>query len=104
MGRWGGEEFLLIMPGASLEVATANLQRLRTRVSAIRLPSTAIGLKVSLSAGLAAFDDSAKSLDELIARADGALYTAKDSGRDRVHIADATQRTGSHAIRRLQRQ
>jgi diguanylate cyclase (GGDEF)-like protein len=104
MGRWGGEEFLLVMPDATLEVASANLQRLRTLVSAIRLPSTAIGMKVSLSAGLAAFDDSAKSLDELIARADGALYTAKDSGRDRVHIADATQRTGSHAIRRLQRQ
>ena len=104
MGRWGGEEFLLVMPGASLEVASANLQRLRTLVSAIRLPSTAIGMKVSLSAGLAAFDDSVKSLDELIARADGALYTAKDGGRDCVHIADATQRTGSHAIRRLQRQ
>ena len=104
MGRWGGEEFLLVMPDASLEVASANLQRLRTLVSAIRLPSSAIGMKVSLSAGLAAFDDSARSLDELIARADGALYTAKDSGRDRVHIADATQRTGSHAIRRLQRQ
>jgi len=104
MGRWGGEEFLLVMPDATLEVASANLQRLRTLVSAIRLPSLAIGLKVSLSAGLAAFDDSVKSLDELIARADGALYTAKDSGRDRVQIADETQRTGSHAIRRLQRQ
>jgi diguanylate cyclase (GGDEF)-like protein len=104
MGRWGGEEFLLVMPDASLEVASANLQRLRTLVSAIRLPSNAVGMKVSLSAGLAAFDDSVKSLDELIARADGALYTAKDSGRDRVQIADATQRTGSHAIRRLQRQ
>jgi diguanylate cyclase (GGDEF)-like protein len=104
MGRWGGEEFLLVMPDASLDIASANLQRLRTLVSAIRLPSTAIGMKVSLSAGLAAFDDSVKSLDELIARADGALYTAKDSGRDRVQIADATQRTGSHAIRRLQRQ
>jgi diguanylate cyclase (GGDEF)-like protein len=104
MGRWGGEEFLLVMPGASLEIASANLQRLRTLVSAIRLPSSAIGLTVSLSAGLAALDDSVKSLDELIARADGALYTAKDNGRDRVQIADATQRTGSHAIRRLQRQ
>jgi len=104
MGRWGGEEFLLVMPGATLDVASANLQRLRTLVSAIRLPSIAIGMKVSLSAGLAAFDDGVKSLDELIARADGALYTAKDSGRDCVQIADATQRTGSHAIRRLQRQ
>jgi diguanylate cyclase (GGDEF)-like protein len=104
MGRWGGEEFLLVMPDATLEIAAANLQRLRTLVSAIRLPSSAIGMKVSLSAGLAAFDDGVKSLDELIARADGALYTAKDSGRDRVQIADATQRTGAHAIRRLQRQ
>lgn len=103
LGRWGGEEFLLVMPEATLEVALANLERLRTRVFGIRLPASGVGLRVSLSAGLAALDATVKSLDELIARADGALYAAKNDGRDQVRIADATQVTGSHAVRRAQR-
>jgi diguanylate cyclase (GGDEF)-like protein len=104
LGRWGGEEFLLVMPGATLEVALANLERLRTLVFGIRLPASGVGLRVSLSAGLVAFDSNVKSLDDLIARADGALYAAKNDGRDLVRIADASTITGSHAIRRLQRQ
>ncbi len=103
LGRWGGEEFLLLMPGATLEVAAANLERLRTWVSAIRLPISGVGLRVSLSAGLVAFDANAKSLDDLVARADAALYAAKNEGRDRVKIADLTRITGSHAARRVSR-
>lgn len=103
LGRWGGEEFLLMMPGATLEVAVANLQRLRTLVSGIKLPASGMSLRVSLSAGVAPLDWSVKSLDELIARADAALYAAKNDGRDVVRIADANYVTGSHAIRRAQR-
>ena len=103
LGRWGGEEFLLVMPDSTLEVALATLERLRTRVFGIRLPASGVGLRVSLSAGLAAVDASVTSLDELIARADGALYAAKNDGRDLIRIADAVHVTGSHAIRRAQR-
>ena len=104
LGRWGGEEFLLIMPGATLQVALANLERLRTLVFGIRLPPSGVGLRVSLSAGVAVFDANVKSLDDLVARADAALYTAKNDGRDLVRIADPNYITGSHAIRRAQRQ
>jgi diguanylate cyclase (GGDEF)-like protein len=105
LGRWGGEEFLLVMPGATLEVAVANLERLRTLICGIRLPASGAGLRVSLSAGLAEYAaNNTRSLDELIARADGALYQAKHDGRDLIRIADARFVTGSHAIRRAQRQ
>ncbi len=103
LGRWGGEEFLLVSPGATLPVGMANLERLRTLIYRIRLPASGIGLRVSLSAGIAAFDADVKSLDELIARADKALYAAKNAGRDCVSIADATQTTGAHGARRTQR-
>ena len=103
LGRWGGEEFLLLMPGATLEVAVATLERLRTWVSGIRLPISGVGLGVSLSAGLVAFDANAKSLDDLVARADAALYAAKSEGRDRVKIADMTRITGTHSARRVSR-
>ncbi len=103
LGRWGGEEFLLVSPGSTVPVGMAALERLRTLIYRIHLPPSGVGLRVSLSAGIAAFDASVNSLDELIARADKALYAAKSAGRDRISIADATQITGAHGARRTQR-
>jgi diguanylate cyclase (GGDEF)-like protein len=104
LGRWGGEEFLLVMPGSTPQVAAATLERLRTLMFGIRLPASGVGLRVSLSAGIAEFDANVRSLDDFIARADGALYAAKSAGRDCVRVADASQITGSHAARRALRQ
>jgi diguanylate cyclase (GGDEF)-like protein len=103
LGRWGGEEFLLIMPDASLEVAIATLERLRTLVFGINLPASGAGLRVSMSAGLATRDVQVRSLDELIARADAALYVAKNEGRDLVRVADEKFLTTT-GIRRATRQ
>jgi diguanylate cyclase (GGDEF)-like protein len=88
LGRWGGEEFLLIMPQATLEFALASLERMRTLVFGIHLPASGAGLRVSLSAGLASSLKHGRSLDELIARADSALYVAKNEGRDLVRVAE----------------
>lgn len=103
LGRWGGEEFLLIMPDATAEVAIATLERLRTLVFGINLPPSGAGLRVSLSAGLATRDRQVRSLDELIARADAALYVAKNEGRDLVRVADEKFLT-TGGIRRASRQ
>ena len=103
LGRWGGEEFLLIMPDATTDVALATLERLRTLVFAVNLPPSGAGLRVSLSAGLACRDWQVRSLDELIARADAALYVAKNEGRDLVRVADEKFLT-STGIRRASRQ
>ena len=102
LGRWGGEEFLLIMPDASIEVALATLERLRTLTFGIHLPASAAGMRVSLSAGVAVYDRIVRSLDELIARADSALYMAKNEGRDLVRVADENY-LSSTAIRRVTR-
>jgi diguanylate cyclase (GGDEF)-like protein len=103
LGRWGGEEFLLIMPDATADVAIATLERLRTLVFGINLPPSGAGLRVSMSAGLATRDMQVRSLDELIARADAALYVAKNEGRDLVRVADETFLTTT-GIRRASRQ
>jgi diguanylate cyclase (GGDEF)-like protein len=103
LGRWGGEEFLLIMPDANAEVAIATLERLRTLVFGINLPPSGAGLRVSMSAGLATRDMQVRSLDELIARADAALYVAKNEGRDLVRVADEKFLT-TGGIRRANRQ
>ncbi len=102
LGRWGGEEFLLIMPKASLDVVLATLERLRTLTFGIHLPPSGAGMRVSMSAGVAVYDRIVRSLDELIARADSALYVAKNAGRDVVRVADESF-LASGTIRRATR-
>jgi diguanylate cyclase (GGDEF)-like protein len=104
LGRWGGEEFLLVMPGTPLEYAISSLERLRTLVFEIGLPAAGSGLRVSLSGGLASCDETVKSVEELIARADAALYAAKNEGRDLIRIAAgdyAVSDTGTRRALRL---
>ncbi|HMK84348.1 MAG TPA: GGDEF domain-containing protein [Steroidobacteraceae bacterium] len=103
LGRWGGEEFLLVMPDTPIELALSSLERLRTLMFGIRLPVSGNGLKISLSAGLASYDETVKSLEDLIARADSALYAAKNEGRDLVRVADFDYLTSSSGVRRALR-
>jgi len=103
LGRWGGEEFLLVMPETTLDAALVSLERLRTQALKIQLPSMDADLHVTLSAGLAMNEHGVKSLDDIVARADAALYEAKNEGRDLVRIADESYRTTSTGTRRALR-
>lgn len=82
--RWGGEEFLLVLPGATTEAALETADRLRSGVAAIEPLE---GDRITISAGVAPArpDD---DRDRLIARADDALYCAKGRGRDRACTVD----------------
>ncbi|QEI09404.1 GGDEF domain-containing protein [Pigmentiphaga aceris] len=86
-GRWGGEEFLIILPGADLESSTITLARLRARVSALPGPDDGDAFRLSLSIGLVRGDDPDEAPDHLLKRVDEALYAAKRQGRDRTVIA-----------------
>ena len=98
-GRWGGEEFLVVLPDTTLDTALASMERLRIAALAIQLPSSGAGLRVSFSAGLATNDLGIKTLDEVIAQADAALYEAKSRGRDLVRISDESYRMASTGVR-----
>ena len=98
LGRWGGEEFLLVMPDTTLDAALVVLERLRAALLAIELPASGHGLHVSMSAGLATLDAHTRTLDELIARADTALYEAKDQGRNLVRVADHRRAAGPDSL------
>jgi diguanylate cyclase (GGDEF)-like protein len=105
MGRWGGEEFLLLLPGLPLDLAMARVEALRAAVMEIELPESgkAEGLRVSLSAGMATSYEGATSLDEIIVRADVALYEAKRDGRNLVRVADESLKAATTGVRRALR-
>lgn len=100
IGRWGGEEFLLLMPNTPPEWALGSVERLRSLAQGIALPSSSPGLKVSLSAGLASTNASLASLDELVALADAALYSAKEEGRNRIRVDGRTIEADTSGLRR----
>jgi diguanylate cyclase (GGDEF)-like protein len=84
-GRWGGEEFLLLLPGADEEGAAQLAERVRSALAERGVPS-APGLRVTASFGVAEYAGETNT-EELVAAADGALYRAKRAGKDRVERA-----------------
>ena len=88
-GRFGGEEFLVIVPGCGEKELRDVLERIRRAVS--RTPIVAEGHEVAVTVSLGGVVRGRDSADRLIARADDALYTAKEQGRDRVVLAMAAE-------------
>jgi diguanylate cyclase (GGDEF)-like protein len=84
-GRWGGEEFLLLLPGADEEGAAQLAERVRVGFAARRIPSVP-NLCVTASFGVAEYAGETNT-EQLLAAADDALYRAKRGGKDRVERA-----------------
>ena len=82
-GRYGGEEFLLVLPDMDTERAVRALDRLRAIIADLDWSAFAPGMKATMSAGVATLNSNETS-DTLLARADSALYAAKGQGRNRI--------------------
>jgi two-component system cell cycle response regulator len=86
--RYGGEEFLLVMPEQSVEAACAVAERHRSRIEQLAIPNIGSpGSIVTISAGVAAMTTTRPSIKEWLEGADRALYRAKQLGRNRVVVA-----------------
>jgi diguanylate cyclase len=85
-GRYGGDEFCLILPNTHEAQACQAMERLREQVAAYRNPQLP-GLRISLSIGLAAFHPGLTSPEDWLLEADKALYAAKHEGRDQINLA-----------------
>jgi diguanylate cyclase (GGDEF)-like protein len=84
--RYGGEEFLVLLPEQTLETAALAAERLRAVVEGLAVPHPDGGV-VTISVGVAGPAEGADDPDELVGRADAALYAAKAAGRNRVEVA-----------------
>ena len=92
--RYGGEEFILVLPEASLSIARQRGELLReaARGMHVALSGQTLGV-VSISLGLALFPLHGRTPEELIQAADAALYRAKQAGRNRLMIAEEPSKT-----------
>lgn len=84
LARWGGEEFLVLLPETSLEDAVIFAQRLRERCAACVIRHEQDQIQCTVSIGLSALSPDMDSFDELLQEADSYLYEAKSAGRNRV--------------------
>jgi diguanylate cyclase (GGDEF)-like protein len=86
VGRFGGEEFVVLLPRADADEACKIAERLRHRASAMSVYTDSVPMSVTISIGIAVLGVHGDDLFELLAAADLALYRAKDAGRDQVCV------------------
>jgi diguanylate cyclase (GGDEF)-like protein/PAS domain S-box-containing protein len=86
ISRFGGEEFLVAMPGMIAEQAGQRVESWRIKLADTTIKVGAVDIRVTLSAGLAAFPVDGDTMEVLLARADEMLYRSKSEGRNRVSI------------------
>lgn len=88
VGRYGGEEFVLVLPNTDLDGARELAERCREVVAETRIDTGTEEVEVTASMGIASFTaGTASTVDQLLSAADDALYRAKGAGRNRVELA-----------------
>ena len=87
IGRYGGEEFVLLLPNCDTDNARIIAERCREALANKPVDTGRVRLQLSASFGIATCHGEALDIDELFRRADRALYRAKDNGRNRVEVA-----------------
>ncbi len=90
VGRWGGEEFLCLFPGAGPDSALSSMERIREQLAHTTIFVAGRELHVTASIGVASCPSDGKTTAELMTLADAALYQAKQEGGDRVRRAGST--------------
>jgi diguanylate cyclase (GGDEF)-like protein len=85
ISRYGGEELVVILPSCGVDDAMVKAEALRARIEGL---SEVHGIPVSASIGIASVPETATNAADVVPMADNALYAAKQSGKNRVHVAD----------------
>jgi diguanylate cyclase (GGDEF)-like protein len=84
LGRYGGEEFLVVLPHTGPEDARQTAERLRRAIADEPFHAAGHDIDVTVSIGVAAYPSTADTPDALVCEADAGLYRAKQAGRNRV--------------------
>ncbi|WP_342620051.1 diguanylate cyclase [Rhodoferax sp. GW822-FHT02A01] len=87
LARWGGEEFIVLLPETEVSVGKVCLERVRAKVAEIEIPVSDSHLKMTVSIGLTQYCNG-EAIEKTLIRADTALYDAKTLGRNRIVLAN----------------
>jgi len=89
VGRYGGEEFAILLPNTSLDIAVKIAERIRNSFAETEMKIEGNTFKITASLGVAAYPDvEVKNMNDLLRKADVALYTAKNEGRNKVVVVE----------------
>lgn len=88
IGRYGGEEFLIVLPNSKVQAAVEQATRLCHHVRALQIESNSHLLSVTISVGVAQYKVGRENWEQFLHRADTALYQAKNNGRDGWAVAE----------------
>jgi diguanylate cyclase (GGDEF)-like protein/putative nucleotidyltransferase with HDIG domain len=89
IGRIGGEEFVILLPGTCVDLAIKIADRIRMNIECLSIYVDGFQVSVTISIGISQFTDAIECLDNLLKRADEALYAAKWSGKNKTILWDA---------------
>lgn len=89
LGRYGGDEFIMLLPGSSLDAAVNVAERIRSLILTQPIETSAGSISVTASLGVASLSDHDVDLISLLIRADKSMYAAKQAGRNQVMVATA---------------
>ena len=94
-GRFGGEEFAILLPHARGDDALHVAERLRAHIAGMSIPigddpEHGPAVRVTISVGVASLDGANRELTDMLAAADAALYYAKETGRNKTHVIPAS--------------
>jgi len=97
-GRFGGEEFVVLLPQAREQDALNVAERLRAHIAGLSIPvddgdESAGCVRLTISVGVASLNGETRGLTDLLAAADAAMYHAKETGRNKTHVITATSQT-----------
>lgn len=86
LGRYGGDEFVVLLPETELDFAVQVAERLREAICGLPIETPVGDIPVAVSLGVAAIDDEVSTFEMLMEKADHVMYTAKTTGRNRVEF------------------
>ncbi|MBC8442427.1 MAG: GGDEF domain-containing protein [Deltaproteobacteria bacterium] len=87
LGRYGGEEFLLVMPDSTMSAEEGLYERLRAKIADNKMMTRSGGVSITVSIGITS-NTGNETIETMIAKADAALYRAKENGRNQLAFAD----------------
>lgn len=88
LGRYGGEEFLIVLPSSEVKAAAEQASRLCQHIRAMQVESNDHVLSITISIGVAQYNIGNENWEQFLHRADTAMYTAKNNGRDGWAVAE----------------